>query len=702
MASNESEIIKLQENFTSAIKTKDSETVLEIGNELIEYYKKKNDVSSCLTYGKALTPYMLKAGKENVLGKNLNFIGACYSIISELDEAEDYYLQALKIYEKNDIKLGIAEVECNLGILFRHRGIFNISLSHLITGINIYNEIKSEMDSSPNNNPWNNYINAVEACGIIYGQLKRYDESVKFLQDALILKEKHLGNSGKISALMNLGVTYSNFDVDKAMDYYLQALNATNEETHLVHRVVLLSNLGGCLEDKDNLTDALKYYHEALELLKIVGKSPYKAPILKNIATAYYKQGSYEKSLEYIEESLDLSQKLGAKQEIQDCYLTLSDIFTAKNEFNTALEYRIKYDTIRDELFQQDLTSQLTDLQKKYEKTTLNIKSLKEEKSLISEELTKVMKTGFIGRSSCIKEVKRLASEAALYKDARVLITGESGVGKEIIARFIHYSDAMNNGRFIDVNCCSIPESMAESEFFGFVNGAFTGAINSKSGYFEEAHHGTLFLDEIGDMPVSLQAKLLRVLETQEVKRLGSNKSNAITFRLISATNKDINDLIQTNLFRADLMYRINTVEIHIPPLRDRQEDIEPLLDYFLTEFARKMNKAIPKYKSAVLNSLKNYAFPGNVRELKNMVEKAMIFMKGYELSVEDFSSQMRSSGESGSMVERKTCVKLNDLEDQILLQTLEECGGNQTMAAQKIGISYSTFKRKYKKLKGN
>jgi transcriptional regulator with PAS, ATPase and Fis domain len=241
---------------------------------------------------------------------------------------------------------------------------------------------------------------------------------------------------------------------------------------------------------------------------------------------------------------------------------------------------------------------------------------------------------------------------------------------------------------------------MAESEFFGFIKGAFTGAIRSKAGYFEEANNGSLFLDEIGDMPLALQAKLLRVLETKQIKRLGSNTPKSVNFRLISATNKDLGQLIKTNVFRGDLLYRINTIEIHIPPLRERPEDIEPLLQYFLKQFSAKMNKSMPNYSATLIDCLQKYSFPGNVRELRNMVERTMIFLKSNQLSLEDFSSQMHTNDEYAPDTSSKPCRNIHDLEDQVLLKALEDFNGNQTKAAKQMGISYSTFKRKLKKIR--
>jgi transcriptional regulator with PAS, ATPase and Fis domain len=700
LTQNETDLSLLQAGLDTATLSKDPQAIVAATGALIKYHQGRGDVAACVACTKSLLPYLMKPEWLNDLVRNLSYLGKCHSLLEEFDAAEDAYLQALKIYMDRNIELGVAEVESDLGILFRHRGAFDISLSHLTKAIDIYKDNLSAMETSQNPQPWISYINAIECTGIIYGQLHQYEKSIQFLEAALHLREQHGNPVGRVSALMNLGVTYSEFDPDKAKDYYLQALTAFDDRTPVYHKVVLLSNLGGCLEDKGSLEDALQYYLEASKLMSATGQYHYQAHIHKHLGSVYFKQGKYDQALLEIEKSLSVSQQTGAKSEIKDCYLALSDIYLAKSEYHTALDYRVKYDVLKDEVYRQDLSVQLSELQKKYEQTTLSVSSLRQEKSLITEELKKLMHTGFVGVSQSIREVQRLALEASLHKDTRVLITGESGVGKEIVARLIHYSDTLSRGRFVDVNCCSIPDTMLESEFFGYVRGAFTGAISNKAGYLEEAHQGTLFLDEIGDMPVFLQGKLLRVLETKQVKKLGSNKSAAIEFRLLSATNKDLNELIRANQFRADLLYRINTVQINIPPLRERPEDILPLMDYYLNEYARRMNKATPQFGQDVITSLHNYSFPGNVRELRNMIEKAMIFLKGNRLVGADFTSQMRNSETVVTPAEAKPFVRLQDIETDTLLKTLARCGGNQTLAAKEMGISYATFKRKYKKLR--
>lgn len=265
------------------------------------------------------------------------------------------------------------------------------------------------------------------------------------------------------------------------------------------------------------------------------------------------------------------------------------------------------------------------------------IKHLEERNSLISDSLEKSIDRHFIGVSRQIKDVLDLAMTAANFPDTNVLITGESGTGKENIARIIHYASKRKDNIFCTVNSSAITDSLVESEFFGHKKGSFTGAIVDKKGFFEISDHGTLFLDEIADMPMNLQAKMLRVIEEKSITRVGETHPVAVDFRIIAATNHDLKMLQMERRFRLDLFHRLNTLHIHIPPLRERPEDIEPLLQFFIEDLSKKLNKPAPLIDKDVVNALKSYHFPGNVRELKNMIERAIILSKGNSLGAKDF-----------------------------------------------------------------
>jgi len=323
------------------------------------------------------------------------------------------------------------------------------------------------------------------------------------------------------------------------------------------------------------------------------------------------------------------------------------------------------------------------------------IKYMEERDSLISKNLQEKIKRDFIGESNQIKEILEVAMTASKYPDTNVLITGESGTGKENIARIIHYASKRKNNIFCAVNSSAITESLLESEFFGHKKGSFTGAITDKKGFFEVSNEGTLFLDEIADMPFNLQAKILRAIEEKNITRVGDTNQITTDFRIISSTNHDVDKLVKEKKFRLDLLHRLNTLNIHIPPLRERPNDIKSLLLHFAKDFSIKLNKPTPNINKQTIEALKQYDFPGNVRELKNMTERAIILSKGNSLEIHDFP--VKSS--KASLYEKKAAsLNLYDNETKLIRQALKNNGYNQKDAAETLGITRDALIRRLKK----
>jgi len=331
----------------------------------------------------------------------------------------------------------------------------------------------------------------------------------------------------------------------------------------------------------------------------------------------------------------------------------------------------------------------------KYLQMQRKLKHMEEKNSLISKTLEKKIDRQFIGISPQILEVFEQAITAANYPDANVLITGESGTGKENIARIIHYSSSRKDHIFAAVNSSAITETLLESEFFGHKKGSFTGAFTDKMGYFEVCNQGTLFLDEIGDMPFNLQAKILRATEEKVVTRVGDTNLIHTDFRIISATNHDIEERVERNFFRLDLLHRLNTLHIHIPALRERPEDIKPLVEHFIEVFSTKLNKPDIQVAREVFDVLKKYDFPGNVRELRNMTERAIMLCKGNSLRVDDFRVKSQKT-EKVVPKDEEVGLRLNEIE--MIRKTLQICRYNQQATADALGIHRDALSRKMKK----
>lgn len=303
------------------------------------------------------------------------------------------------------------------------------------------------------------------------------------------------------------------------------------------------------------------------------------------------------------------------------------------------------------------------------------------------------------GKTPAMERVVELIRKVA-PTDSTVLLLGESGTGKEVLAGTIHRLSRRKEAPFVAVNCAALPESLLESELFGHVKGAFTGADRDKRGLFEEADGGTLFLDEIGDMSLITQAKLLRVLQNGEIRPVGSNTVQRVDVRVLAATNRDLVEAVRQHHFREDLYFRLNVIQLRIPPLRERMDAIPPLVQFFLQRHNRRFGKALRGFDDGALRLLEHYPFPGNVRELESIVAHAVIMADGPYAKAEDLPDEVRF-GHSPRLAigytKDNNILSLAELEAQHIQRTLEQLDGNQTLASKKLGISRSTLWRKMK-----
>lgn len=300
---------------------------------------------------------------------------------------------------------------------------------------------------------------------------------------------------------------------------------------------------------------------------------------------------------------------------------------------------------------------------------------------------------GLIGTSKAMHKISIAISNIS-SSSATVLITGESGTGKELVARAIHYGGTRSSSPFVPVNCGGIPEGLLESELFGHVKGAFTGATESRAGFFHTADGGTIFLDEISEMSLSMQVKLLRVLQDKQICMVGSDRTRKVDVRILAATNKDLPGLVKRGLFREDLFYRLNVITIAIPPLRERINDITLLAHHFATRFAAELGRSPLRFSDKALQGLRNYNWPGNIRELENVIQRLIVMTDGDLIDVPDLPSLMRFSALRKTGFTRT----LAEVESEYIKNVLASVDGNKTRAAEILGIDRKTLREKLKK----
>ena len=326
----------------------------------------------------------------------------------------------------------------------------------------------------------------------------------------------------------------------------------------------------------------------------------------------------------------------------------------------------------------------------------LEKQALVQENLALQRQVEELRKGDIIGTSPAMQRVLELIQQVA-GSPATVLIQGESGTGKELIANALHRGSPRRNRPLVKVNCAALPETLLESELFGYEKGAFTGTVASKPGRFELAHGGTLFLDEVGDLSLATQAKLLRVLQEGEFERLGGTKTLKVDVRIVAATNQDLAQAIKEKRFREDLYYRLNVITITLPPLRERREDIPLLAQHFLTLYAKRNNKAITGFSREALDRIVDYPWPGNVRELENAVERAVVLSRDAIIDLDDLPEAIVGGAWEERAITIPLGTPLEEVERRLIEETLRHAKGDKTLAAKLLGIASRTIYRRLK-----
>jgi DNA-binding NtrC family response regulator len=355
---------------------------------------------------------------------------------------------------------------------------------------------------------------------------------------------------------------------------------------------------------------------------------------------------------------------------------------------------------------------------KKFSELNANLKSARNQNRYLTNVINEKLGNSIVGKTASTEEIKRQMQMVAETHDTSVLILGESGTGKELVARGIHQLSARKEEVFGAVNMSAVPEALFESEFFGHKKGSFTGAVADKAGWFEMTNKGTLFFDEIGEMEPSLQVKLLRVLEDRKFTKVGTQKEQSFDIRIVAATNKTVEEMSSGKTFRSDLYYRLSTFIIFIPPLRERTDDIPLLVDFFFSNLVSKMGKNITRVHPDVMAMLKQYHFPGNIRELRNLMERAVIICQDKELVPGNFPEMVRPAGSFQSTAgsspatasdgssssgaagggEQEPVFDLKEIEKNTIIKALEAAGNNKNEAARLLNLEWNALHRRMQK----
>jgi len=410
-------------------------------------------------------------------------------------------------------------------------------------------------------------------------------------------------------------IYYLQTDYDNALKYLFKALAIQTKSKYLFGKGITQNNIGEIYYKIGKFDDSLKYCLSALDSNKDVEENYVRLTIYLNLGTVYKKLKKYDSALENLNNALMISEEMKMRNSQPEILMEIKEIYFDSGEFRKAYEIQERYIKLKDNIYAEKEKIRKQDFQKEQ----FNNIEFKSSKRGISDK-------HIIGISEEMKEVFSLIDIISEH-NVNVLITGPTGSGKELVADKIH-QNFKTDSPFVAINCSAIPEHLLESELFGHTKGAFTGAIKSKKGKIEQASGGTLFLDEIGDMNLSLQSKILRVLQERKVTPIGSTKEIPVSVRIISATNKNLESLIETDQFRVDLFYRLNVIRIKIPALKDHKSDIPALVSHFIQKCNKKFDKNIKDISVNALNYLISCEWPGNIRELENEIEKAVLLSK--------------------------------------------------------------------------
>lgn len=650
---------QLQEMLKYALKV--DELVLELGDadshpnryQNIGFaYMSLRDFDNALAYLYKSEEILQRTQQWVNLVFNYNKIATIYNLQSEYGRAMEFYQKALSICDEHDLPSPRNRILGSLGILYRNMGQNDSALKYLLLSREGFREHPDDMI----------LITILVNLGLLYTDLEQYRESIDYYREALEITLRLNQENRLFTIYNNMANNYTYLkDYEAAAEYFGRAGEFLTEGEDDLERGILLVNLGNVAVGKGDLIRGRQLVEQGMILLE---------------------------------------GERNSQREIARGHKALGNLCVLEGNYKQAVEHLDKYIHQLEANFDREIEDRLQQAHERYKRLSTAYDHLRRQNELVSEELRLKMGHQFVGCSETILKVYKLAMKAASHPDVNVLITGESGVGKEIVARLIHHAGVRAKHFFCAINSSAISGELFESEFFGHIRGAFTGATTEKIGYCELANKGTLFLDEIADMPLSFQIKLLRTLEEKTIIMVGDTRPILVDFRVIASTNRDIDKLMASDTFRYDLYHRLNTIEIFIPPLRDRPEDIEPLIRYWIDVLAARMNLKNVSICDGFIEVFKSYHFPGNVRELKNLLERSLILSESANLDSSLAESILSGKLPTHQSLHTETAfesLNLHENERRLLVMALERSEWNQKKAADLLGISQNQIFRRMK-----
>ncbi len=648
--------------------------LMYVCNALGTIYRTKNEYHRAIYWQQYALEGREETLKPYVIGVLYNNMGNSYTQLSEFDKALECCFKSMKIREEIGDLTGVASCNLNIAEVYIEMNELGNAAQFVENAISFYRENGKEIQLSK----------ALNMMGALCKDFGKLDQAITVLLESLEIKEKY-------------------------------------NQINLIH--VTLHTLGLVYREKGDYEKSRSFFERSLEIRRELGHNDNVASSLLALAYTYLLEERYNEAIDYCMQASAI--EIHRKGLLHDMNEILSACYIELGDFERACKYQSEKYNHAIEVYKEERAAKLAEAQTRFDLETQkkeaeiyrlkNVelleknRQIEEQKACIEETLRKLRKSErsldfiqerfieiagrkIIGDSDEVKGILNMVGKVAKTDNTTVLIIGESGTGKELIARAIHDASRRSKQFFHGVNSSAISSTLFESELFGYEKGAFTGAVTARPGWFEVANGGTLFLDEIGTMPIDQQIKLLRVLEERNVIRVGARNQIAVDVRIISATNQNLTDLVNEGKFREDLYHRLAAFVIHIPPLRERKSDIPILFEHYISYFSKAMNKSIRRIDPLVIEILMGYSFPGNIRELKNLAEKAVILCESSTLQPEHIEIHAKSLAK---VTTSDDTLNLADLEERAVRRALELTSGNQAAAARLLGITSKSVERR-------